>query len=425
MAKSNPIWHLDRNQIWLSWLIRLRWVAIAAQITTLLITFPLFQSPYLVVALFAVSGTLICVNLFTQHHFRQKEPIRQTTLFLQLCVDIWALTAFFFLSGGVENPFTSLYMIHVALAAIVLEPIWAIATASTVIGSYAFIHSNHYPLDLQQTGWDPNVIIPFGRILSHIITTSSITAFVMAIATSLRDQETALHESRERTSRTDRLRSVGTLAAGAAHELNTPLTTIGLRLRRVSRRHEDEDTNTDIDVMRSQLQRCTDVVKQLLVSAGDPSASDISTFSFTKTVQETIKLWSKGNLVQVEIQDDSDEIHVELPKIAFCTGLINLLQNALEAQAAIKCSAPLEVYLSKNDQNAILVLRDHGIGLPKNLDQIGEPFFTTKTKGTGLGVYVARAVVDGAGGRLHFEPHDGYTEIRLIVPIASKQDQPC
>ena len=330
-----------------------------------LITFRLFQSGYLAFALFGVSGLLVVVNVLSYQRLISATPIRQPTLFLQLCVDISALNAFFFLGGGDENPFTSLYLIHVALAAIILEPGWVLAVSSLVIGSYSAVHYAHYPLELQREGWDQAMIVPFGRIISYIATTGSIAAFVMAIASSQRHQERALHASRERTARTDRLRSVGTLAAGAAHELNTPLTTMGLRLGRVRRRHQDGDTQQDVEVMREQLARCTAVVQQLLVSAGDPSASDIMCFELAKTIEETINLWSKGKSVSVRLRDDANGALVELPKIAFCQGFINLLQNAHEAQVAVNSTKALEVMISQSDDEAIILLRDYGIELQR------------------------------------------------------------
>ena len=195
----------DRNRVWLKWLVRLRWVAITAQFVTLLITFRLFQSGYLAFA-FGVSGLLVVVNVLSYQRLISATPIRQPTLFLQLCVDISALNAFFFLVVAMKilSPRSTLSMSLSPRS--IFEFGWVLAVSSLVIGSYSAVHYAHYPLELQREGWDQVMIVPFGRIISYIATTGSIAAFVMAIASSQRHQERALHASRERTARTDRLR---------------------------------------------------------------------------------------------------------------------------------------------------------------------------------------------------------------------------
>ena len=160
----------------------------------------------------------------------------------------------------------------------------------------------------------------------------SITTFIVGLARSLRSRKRLLLEAQNRTSRIDRLRSVGTLAAGAAHELNTPLSTIDLRLRRIGRRYQDKDTTRDVQVMREQLSRCSRIVNQLLVGAGDPTAAGIECRPLGDLIREGAGLWSKGCTLEVQIQDDAPELLVELPTIAFVQGLINLLENARQAQ---------------------------------------------------------------------------------------------
>ena len=89
MGESEFSWHTeqDRNRVWLRWIIRLRWVAISAQIVTLIITFNLFQTELLAFSLFGVSGLLAIVNLVSYRRCQAPEPVKQTTLFLQLCVE--------------------------------------------------------------------------------------------------------------------------------------------------------------------------------------------------------------------------------------------------------------------------------------------------------------------------------------------------
>ena len=97
-------------------------------------------------------------------------------------------------------------------------------------------------------------------------------------------------------------------------------------------------------------------------------------------------------------------MQVELPVVAFQQAFINLLENAREAQETVGSFAPLQVRVLRSGTDGVVELADEGCGLPPDSDQVGEPFFTTKASGTGLGVFVARAVADGAGGGLQYLP---------------------
>lgn len=413
MRRSRPqvwSWNLapeaDEGSIWLAWLVRLRWIAVAAQVVTLAFSFGLLDHAEVVLPLLvATMGVLVAANVWALrvlHGADEGESVPENVVLAQLGVDVGALTVFFLLAGGPENSFTPLYLIHVAMAAIMLAPWRAATLAGLVVVAYALLHVWHLPLHLDRHSIPERHLRELGDLLAFTITTTAVSAFVVALSRSLRQQKQQLLEARDRTARTDRLRSVGTLAAGAAHELNTPLSTIGLRIRRVARRHEDEDTQRDLDVVRTQLERCKQVVDQLLVGAGDPSAADIERRPLAQLVRQAVTLWSKGSPLKVQVQDTSDALVVEVPRIAFVQALINLLENAREAQEEVGCFDPLVLRVFREQRYGVVEVVDRGCGLPERSDQVGEPFFTTKNTGTGLGVYVARAVADGAGGGLRY-----------------------
>ena len=108
--------------MWLSWLVRLRWVAIAAQIITLSFAFQLIDQPYMVLPILTgVIGTLVLANLYMMRILAANEAVPEGRLLLQLGIDVAALTAFFLLAGGPENTFTSLYLVHVAMGSVMLS----------------------------------------------------------------------------------------------------------------------------------------------------------------------------------------------------------------------------------------------------------------------------------------------------------------
>jgi len=228
------------------------------------------------------------------------------------------------------------------------------------------------------------VLLRLGHWIAFVITCVSVAVFVVGIASSLRRRKEQLLEARDRSARTDRLRSVGTLAAAAAHELNTPLSTLSLRLRRIGRRHGDQETGKDVEAMREQLERCSSIVQRLLVGAGDPSASDIERRELSAMVEEAVRLWAKGSTLGVELLDESDGFVVELPGVAFQQALINLLENARRPRSRCPLRSAGDPGRPRRVRRRGRALRSR-CGLPPVPDQVGEPFFTTKPPGRASG----------------------------------------
>ncbi len=389
--------------IWLGWLLRLRWVAIVAQLVTLALTFGLIDRPGTTLpVLLGVIAVLGVANLASIPRLHRRTPIRRGGLLAHLVLDVVALTVFFAFAGGNENPFTVLYLIHVAMAGIMLPPRSAATLTAIVLACYCAIHVWHHDLHLEGHAIAADTIRSGGQLLSFVVTVGSVAVFVLGLAGSLRDHKQQLLDTRVRTARIDRLRAVGTLAAGAAHELNTPLSTIGLRIRRIGRRHPDDATLDDLTIVRNQLERCKGVVDQLLLGAGDPSASGMERCALAPLTREAVALWKKGASVGLDLVDESDGLYVEVPRIAFTQALINLLENARQAQEENGATDPLLVTVRREGPNGVLEVVDRGCGLPAEAEHVGDPFFTTKETGTGLGVFVARALADGAGGGLSY-----------------------
>ncbi|MEN0064147.1 MAG: ATP-binding protein [Myxococcota bacterium] len=394
----------DEGQLWLTWLSRLRWVALFFQATTFAFVFQMLDGWPSIIAWFAVMLVLAIANSIVVAHSLHHE-VTTGALFGNLLLDAMALTVYFLIAGGPDNPFTALYMAHIAMAAVMLPARHAGTFAAMVLACYSTLHLYHLPLHYERHAFDEFTLLRFGQWVAFAITALSVTIFVVGIAATLRRRSHQLLEARDRTARVDRLRAVGTLAAGAAHELNTPLSTMGLRLLRIGRRHDDEPTCRDVEVTKEQLERCTKIVRRLLVGAGDPAAGDIERRPLARLVDETVRMWSKGSPIEVAVDDASDGLLVELPRVAFQQALTNLLENAREAQQEIGSDDPLHVRLLREGGCGVVEVADRGCGLPDDgADEVGTPFYTTKATGTGLGVFVARQLADGAGGGLQYLP---------------------
>lgn len=416
---------IDEGALWLRWLITLRWVALFAQAATLATTFTVLRSSWILVILLCVMTVLAAANIEAMARVRSGKEIQPTRLLAHLITEVVALTIFLGLSGGSANPFIVLFLIHVCMGAVMLT--WGKATTVTVTVLLSYIALRYYsvPIDLSKHTIPEQTLAGLGELLAFAITAISATGFTIGVARTLRSHKAALLVARDRTARIDRLRTVGTLAAGAAHELNTPLFTINLRLRRIGRRFSDEDTAKDVQAIQSQLDRCKATVEQLLIGAGDPSASGIERSALGELVEDGYRLWAKGAQAEVKYSAPREPIFVDVPPIPFRQALINLLENAREAQDEIGVSAPIELQVRHEGEFGVVRVRDHGCGLPESVgDTVGEPFFTTKPAGTGLGVYVARAVADGAGGGLNYEERKGHwTEAVWWFPLATHRTE--
>ncbi len=421
---ANPWRHAegsDEQAMWLAWLVRLRWLAIMAQLMTLAFTFRVLSHPRYTVPLLLVAVTvLIVANYRTLEALKSPERLTNQDLLRQLGLDLLILTGFFIASGGSSNPFVMLYVIHVAMASVMLNPKLAARVTGLVVAVNVALHYIALPIHPEVHSLGAQNLMNLGQTIAFTVTVVSVSTFVMGMSSTLRHQKQKLMDVQRRTAQTDRLRALGTLAAGTAHELNTPLSTMDLRLRRIRRRHTDEATRKDLDAIGGQLSRCVDVVQQLLVGAGDPSASGLEREDLRTLVQEALSRWTKGTDQRITTDYAQQALPVELPRAAFTQGFINLLENAREAQEEIGAHEAILVRLAVDQHHGIIELHDHGPGFSDARDRLGEPFFTTKADGTGLGVFVARAVATGAGGGLSYERRNDTTIARWWFPLTEK-----
>ncbi|MBX2797634.1 MAG: hypothetical protein KTR31_08200 [Myxococcales bacterium] len=424
-SPSGPHWLFptapDEGTVWLIWLVRLRWLALFAQAVTLAFVFQMLDGGTAISTWVAAMGLLVAANAWATGRLSQRGAATSVEVFGHLIIDVMALTMFFAVSGGPDNPFTPLFLVHIAMAAVMLPPGYAGMLAVVVLVCYSALFGLHLPIHYERHSLTEATLVRLGQWLAFSITSLSVAGFVVGISRTLRRRKEQLLEAQDRTARVDRLRSVGTLAAGAAHELNTPLSTMALRLRRISRRHEDPDTERDLEVISDQLERCTWIVRRLLVGAGDPEVGDIECKPLATMVEEAVRLWSRGATLDIAVEDASKGVLVELPRIAFQQALINLLENAREAQEEAGAFDPLQLRVLREHDVGVVEIADRGVGLPDKADQVGEPFFTTKPTGTGLGVFVARQIADGAGGGLQYVPRTKGTVARWWFPQAPRR----
>jgi two-component system sensor histidine kinase RegB len=337
-----------------------------------------------------------------------------------LVLDVVLLTGLLYLSGGPTNPFSIIYVVYIAMSAVMLAPKWTWTIAGLSIVSFAALFVVHVPSEHlghagHSGGFQTHL---YGMFVALVLAVALITYFVSQLSLELRRRERALAEAEERTHRWGKLASIATLAAGAAHELGTPLGTIAVAAKEMERRARKvpggEGLVEDAELIRGELERCRVVLDRMAAAGGEHVGETPSSLSVdalfadvrTRLSPEQAERWATT----------TDITTMKAPKEALVQMIENIVRNGFDACEAGHVS--LEV--RGVDRAVELRFVDEGHGMDElAAKRSTEPFFTTKNTEDriGLGLFLARTLVDALGGQLTIESATGQgTTIRVVLP---------
>ena len=405
------------SRINLRWIVRLRWGAVVGQVVTILLAARMLHEALPVKALLGVCAALALVNLGTHVWLLKGGNPSERASGLNLLGDVLALTALLALSGGAYNPFAVLYLVHITIAAVVLPPRWSLALTAVSIAAYTLLQLMPEGPLLVLGGEDQLVLHARGRWVAFVVAAVFIGTFTLRMSGSLRRREASGAEAAER------LAALGTLAAGTAHELNTPLGTIAILAGELAAQLEG-DRRAEAEEIRNQVQRCKQIITGMLAPRGGADLEEPKEFEVAPVLEAAVKRWQEGRpgpKPVLDIQPQATRARARLPVHAFERAIANLLDNAAEATEN-RPAREVRIGLTRSQGELRIQVSDNGIGVPEPLlRRIGEPFFTTKEpgRGTGLGLYLARHVVERQGGEMRVASAEGRgTEVILTVPEA-------
>jgi len=397
-------------------LVQLRWIAVAGQLVTILATGPALGVPLPLAPMLLVVASLAAVNLLTLAVL-PRHGATGWELLLALMFDMGSLTVQLYLSGGSGNPFVSLYLLQVALAATLLRPVAAWVVAAAAAGCYVLIGVRNWPLLLPpQLASVQDEMFALGRWLGFALVATLLVVFITRISRTLREQDAHLAELRRRAAEEDGIVRIGLFASGAAHELGTPLASIAVILadwRRLPRVAADPDLAGEVEEMQAEVRRCKAIVTDILHSAGQPRGETLEARPARLFLAEVIASWRltrPDTAVTVDLDRLAGAMLVTDPALRQAIG--SLLENAVEASPVA-----IEIHGFREDDELVVAIVDHGPGFPPDmLRGIGRPLQSLKGAGHGMGLFLASNVARRLDGRLEAENRDAGAEVRLILP---------
>lgn len=433
-----------------SWLLRLRWVAVVGQLATIACAALLYQVALPLAELLTIVGLTAASNAAVELWLREQIRREEGFLFgrygdpllaLIMAVDLAALTGLLYYTGGPANPFIVFYFVNLALAAVVLPARWSwCLTAIAAIG-VAGVFYQHRPLPALEAPAvandpggaaagvsltaraDSRALRRQGLLLGVIGGACVIVYFITRVARELEQREQELREAEQRRQSARRWEALATLAAGAGHELASPLSTIAVIATDLSRHLEGtnapDSVREDVALIRSELEHCRAILNRMSGRAGRDPAEQLASVSVQQVVEQVLEGVRNRGAVRVRGAEPSERVQLVVPLEGLAQAIRGVVQNALDASAP---EQSVELQIDVDAAQVVFRVIDQGEGMSATtLQRAGEPFFTTKEpgQGMGLGLFLTRNVIERLGGSLQLtsNPDEGTTAcIRLPRP---------
>lgn len=352
-------------------------------------------------------------NVWLYRGLRRGKTITIRVLFMQLLADVAVLTLLLYCAGGSANPFVSLYLFPLVVAAVTLPGRYALAMGLVTVVCYSGLLFWHVPLQIHQ--FRLHVI---GMWCNFVLSAGLITIFVVRLATMLRTREQELAAERERTMRNEHIVALGTLAAGAAHELATPLSTMAVVTRELEAELEPKQA-ADVACLREQVAACKNTLERLRSYGADTALRDPDPMPADRVIQRIVEDWRllrPGTSVAYSWQD-SVSIPVIQRRDGFDQMLTNLINNAANASPdGIAVQSGLE-------SNTLVVdILDRGEGVAADITALAVKTADADAvqARSGMGLILAKASIEQLDGRIQWLDRDGGGICtRVAVPLQS------
>lgn len=359
--------------------------------------------PLLPVAL-VLTGVVMSV-LAGYWRVRNANVISHVELVLQLALDFVFVTVLLAYTEGASNPLISYLLVLLAVGATLLRSLWAhlfavlaitIHTAFLIVGIVTDEHSQHMP------NFQLHLV---GMWVTFVVSAALITTFVSRMASAIRSRELTLAKSRENEMRNEQLVAIGSLAAGTAHALGTPLSTMAVLLSELDGLDEqqlrDASIKADIHVLRQQVVRCKQSLDQLTRfyhHSDQQQQGRMRIAAFHEAIRDYVVNIHPSATIEFDIEERCKELWMP-SDITIRHALINIIENAIRAaHSVVKVSYGVD---PENSARVLIRVQDDGDGIPANvMESMGEPFISSREGSMGLGIFLANSTVLRHGGSI-------------------------
>src|SRR5882724_9193531 len=399
--------HSSRH-VRLDTILRLRWLAALGQLTAIFVVARGLEFDVPVIPCIAIVGVSALLNLALQTAFNPMQRLEPVYAAALLALNIVELAALLFLTGGLQNPFSFLFLGPVLISATVLPIRLTIGLGLLAVACASALVFFHLPLPWDSE--DPLVLPPiylFGVWLSIVLAIGVTSLYAFQATEEARKLSDALAATELVLTREQHLTQLDGLAAAAAHELGTPLSTIFLISRELEKTVDGNDhLAADLKTLREQAQRCRDILAKItqLSSSGAP----FDRMPLSTLIEETVaphRDFGVAIKVRLAVAATREPVGARNPAILYGVG--NILENAVDF-----ARTTVEVNAWWNAENIEIIISDDGPGIaPDVLKRIGEPYLSRRRStdedqsehtGLGLGIFIARTLLERTGAKVSF-----------------------
>lgn len=400
-------------------LVAFRGVVIAGQVLAVLVVAYGLGIPLPLFPLLTISIAFAILNVLTIVRLKMASAVMDGELFGHLLLDVAALSALLYLTGGSSNPFVSLFLLSLTMTAVALPAIYTWAMAVITAVCYSALMVFYLPLP-HSHGSDFNLHV-LGMWFNFVLSAGLIAWFVVRMGNTVRERDRLLAQAREKALRDEQLVALGTLAAGAAHELGTPLATMAVLTKELAQEYDSQPRTADkLSILRGQVDRCKGILTTMAASAGQVRAEAGRGLALDAYLQDILDQWrAMRPAVVIEHRWTGSR---PAPRIVtehtLTQAIVNILNNAADASPE-----RVEVQGEWDESELRLTICDRGEGLTPDIQaQAGKALFTTKEpgQGLGLGLFLAHATIGRFGGNVHlFNREGGGACTRLVLPLTN------